>query len=96
MNYNNEDTLSLAYIDIKENIPDYIIINPCNNIKSIECNNIKFEKKNTERNAIIVEIRNSEEVIYISNINWTLCWLIIIFISIILIVLWAIFNFKLY
>ena len=91
-NKNKDVILSLAYSDIKNNIPNYIIINPNNEMLSIYCNFIYLE--NQSNNSIIIHVSNNDIInqnnIYIDKRLFTIFWLIIIFISVITILLFSV------
>lgn len=94
-NKNKDVILSLAYSDIKNNIPNYIIINPNNEMLSINYNFIYLE--NQSNNSIIIPVSNNDIInqnyIYIDRRLFTIFWLIIIFISVITILLFSVLKF---
>jgi len=94
-NKDKDVILSLAYSDIKNNIPNYIIINPNNEMLAINYNYIYLE--NQSNNSIIIHVSNNDIInqnnIYIDKRLFTIFWLIIIFISVITILLFSVSKF---
>ena len=94
MNYNDNENieyLSLAYSNIKNNIPDYIIINPYYKKYIINSKNFYFKKENYNDKNIEISNENINQT-SIRNQWITICWIIIIFACVLLIIIYTVHN----